>query len=256
MDHLEISRHGRVLTVALNRPEKLNALTAAMQENLLATIRAADTDPDVSVVVVKGNGRAFSSGADLNAAASTTTGPRRSVRDAAGDMAANRKRVGTLLNLWSSSKPLIAQVHGYCIGTANEIVGAADLVVCGESTKMGMPEAREFALPPTLGFWPARIGPSRTKELLFTGRWLTGHEAVDYGLAIAVLPDEELDTHVEELSARIAEVPVSRLAVCKQAVNEWAEASGFRTAALRGAEYHAIFHQSSSWEEKLRKTAD
>jgi enoyl-CoA hydratase len=249
MEHLAIDQQGAVRRITLDRPDKLNAMSPAMETGFLAAVDDAVADPATSVIVVSGNGRAFCSGADLRAGAGTGAGAEgdASVRDAPGDMVLNRGRVERWLRLWSVPKPLIAQVHGYCIGTANEIVGAADLVVCGESARIGMPEARAFALPPTLGFWPSRIGLARTKELLFTGRFLTGEEALAYGLAIAVVPDDELAAHVDALAATIAEVPPAILAVCKQAVNEWAEAAGVRTAALRGAEYHAIFHQASTW---------
>jgi enoyl-CoA hydratase len=101
------------------------------------------------VIVLAGAGRSFSSGADLDTAADGA-----SVSDAPADMIRNRARVEAWLSLWSAPKPLIAQVHGWCLGTANELAGACDLVVCGESAKLGMPEVRHFALPPTLGFWP------------------------------------------------------------------------------------------------------
>jgi enoyl-CoA hydratase len=252
VEHIKITQQDAVRRIILNRPDKLNAMPPSMQEDFLRCIDDAAEDTDTSVVVVSGAGRAFSSGADLKAAAAKGGD---STSNAPVDMILNRQRVEKLLHLWSFPKPLIAQVHGYCIGNANEIVGAADLVVCGESTKIGMPEAREFALPPTLGFWPARLGLSRTKELLFTGRWLSGAEAVQCGLAIAVVPDDDLESYVDALAAKVAEVPSAILAVCKQAVNEWAEVAGLRTAALRGAEYHAIFHQASTWAKKLAEAA-
>jgi enoyl-CoA hydratase len=249
MEWLEIEQRGPVRRVVLNRPDKLNAMPPGMEAEFFGAINAAMSADDTSVVVVSGAGRAFCSGADIKAVGGSDGGA--SVRNAPGDMVANRRRVEQWLALWSAPKPLIAQVHGYCLGIANEIVGAADLVVCGESARIGMPEAREFALPPTLGFWPARLGLARAKELLFTGRLMTGAEAVEYGLAVAAVPDAELHDYVDALAAKIGETPLALLTVAKQAVNEWGETFGIRTAALRGAEYHAIFHQGSSWEARV-----
>lgn len=140
-------------------------------------------------------------------------------------------------------------MHGYCLGSAQELAGGCDLVVQGESAKLGMPEVRSIALPPTLGSWPARIGLQRAKGLLFTGRLVSGAEAVALGLAIACVPDAELGAHVDALAARIAEVPPARLAVIKQAANAWYETFGVREAALRGAEYHTIYRQISEWSD-------
>jgi enoyl-CoA hydratase len=242
--------HGAVRRITFNRPEKHNAFTPAMEAELFAAIDAALADPAARVIVLAGAGRSFSSGIDLNAA-----GPGAAdVSDAAADLARSRTRVGAWLSLWSAPKPLIAQVHGWCLGTANELAGCCDLVVCGESARMGMPEVRSFALPPTLGFWPARIGLQRTKELLFTGRHVSGAEAVELGLAIACVPDAELGAHVDALAAKIAEVPAALLAVTKQAANAWAESAGLPGAALRGAEFHALYHQASAWPEVARKS--
>jgi len=118
--------------------------------------------------------------------------------------------------------------------------------VCGTSSRFGFPEMRQVALFPTLGFWPDRIGIQRTKELAFTGRLVEGPEAVELGLAMECVPDETLEARVDELAASIAEVDANRLSVVKAAINGWAEARGVRAAALRGSDFHAIYHQSSA----------
>ena len=180
-----------------------------------------------------------------------------SIADAPADVVNNRARVNKWLELWSSPKPIIAQVHGYCLGTANELVACCDMVVCGPSVKFGMPEAREFALPPTLAFWPMRVGVALTKELLFTGRFVEADEAVAIGLANHVVgSEEELGAHVDELAAHIAEVPAARLAMVKQAVNSWAETFGLREASYRGAEYHALYHQASTFADHVAEQRD
>jgi enoyl-CoA hydratase len=241
-----VEQFGAVRRLILNRPKKLNALDSAMSALFFSAVDDAVADPDTHAIIVSGAGRAFCSGADMSPRPGPDGRPDQAPPTppgAAADMLANRSRVEAWLRLWSIPKPLIAQVHGYCLGLANEIAGCADIVVCGESARFGMPEAREFALPPTLGFWPMRIGPARTKELLWSGRLVDGQEAVRIGLADHVVSDDALAAEAETLAARIGEVPTARLAVVKQAVNSWAEAFGAREAALRGAEYHAIYHQ-------------
>jgi enoyl-CoA hydratase len=246
-----VDQLGAVRRITLNRPEKLNAINRELNSAFFAAVDEAVADPATHVILVRGAGRAFCSGADMRSAAGAVPGPPAagfgaddaSMKSGPVDMILNRGRVEKWLHLWSTPKPLVVQVHGYCLGLANEIAGCADFVVCSESAQFGMPEARDFALPPTLGFWPMRVGQARTKELLWTGRMVGGREAAAIGLADLVVADDALSAEAEALAARIAEVPVARLAVVKQAVNSWAETMGVREAALRGAEYHALYHQ-------------
>jgi enoyl-CoA hydratase len=242
-ESIVVHQAGRVRRIVLNRPEKLNAITTPMWRGLFAEVDEALADDEVGVVVISGSGRAFSAGADLDEGGVDKAG----VLRAPSDMSENRMKLAEIMRLWAAPKPVIAQVHGYCIGSANDIVAIADLIVCGESALFGMPEARRFALPPTLGFWPFRIGLAKTKELLFTGRFVGGREAAAIGLATDVVSDESLEAHVDALAAAIADVPSDRLAVVKQAANSWFEVLGLPQAAMRGAEYHAIYHQASEW---------
>ena len=242
-DDVLVVDRDHVRRLVLHRPHRLNAFTPAMEARLFGLIESAMADDEVRVVVISGAGRAFSSGADMKEGGDD----RAAVLDTSADMVANRAKLRHLMALWAAPKPVIAQVHGYCIGMANDVLAVADLVVCATSARIGMPEVREFALPPTLGLWPMKIGLARTKEVLLTGRYITGDEAVAVGLAVEVVPDDELERRVDELAATIAEVPAGRLAVIKQAVNSWAEVAGLAEAVQRGAEYHALYHQVSTW---------
>ena len=232
---------GAVRRLRLNRPDKLNALSPALLDELTSALDAAMGDPDVRVVVVSGQGRAFSAGADVRAEDAEFHAR---LQNAPLDMTFTGQRVEHWLRLKSLPKPVIAQVHGYCLGLANELLGCADLVVCGESARFGMPEVREIGLFPTLGFWPERLGVQRTMELLLTGRMLDGAEAARLGLAISCVPDAELDACVDALAASIAAMDLGRLLVTKAAVNAWTEAGGAHAAARRGAQFHALYHQA------------
>ncbi|MGE0878183.1 MAG: enoyl-CoA hydratase/isomerase family protein [Acidimicrobiia bacterium] len=239
-EHVVVEVADRVMVITLNRPQKLNAITPAMNASMDAAFADARSRDDVGVVLIKGNGRAFSAGADLgNAAAGGGTR-----HNAPADMVANRKRVQGLLDLWSFPKPVVAAVHGYCLGVASELMACCDMVVVGENAKIGSPETRTIALIPTLAFWPSSLGIALTKDMLFTGRLLDGREAVAYGLAARVVPDADVHTAALEIAKNIAEVPTARLAVVKQSVNSWVEGT-LIPAALKGAEYHALFHQAS-----------
>lgn len=246
MSMLEVEQQGAVRRLRLNRPESLNALSTGLLRRLREELESAMADRATAVVVISGNGRSFSAGADVKESAHTGGEAEADRRDAPKDMALARQQVERWLSLWTLPKPIIGQVHGHCLGLANELIGCCDLVVCGRSARFGMPELRQVALFTTLGFWPDRIGLQRAKELAFTGRLVEGPEAVELGLAIECVPDDELDARVDELAASIAEVGPDRLAVVKAAINGWGEAKGVRTAALRGGDYHAIYHQASA----------
>ena len=199
------TQQGRVRRITLNRPEKHNAMDAQMQADLFELVDAAVRDPDTGVVVLAGAGKSFCSGADMRPTREPPGGGKAaSVSDAAADMTNNRAHVDRWLSLWSAPKPLIAQVHGHCIGIANELAACCDLVVCGESARFGMPEAREFALPPTLAFWPLRIGLARTKELLFTGRVFSSGEAERMGLVNRAVAPEDVLPEARELAQQVA----------------------------------------------------
>ncbi|MGV0791452.1 enoyl-CoA hydratase/isomerase family protein [Mycolicibacterium sp. XJ1819] len=235
---ITLEQTGAVRRLILNRPEKLNAMTAAMEELLVAELEDAAADTDTVCVVISGAGRAFCSGFDLDDMKRAGD-----LGDAAADLANNTARVQRWMRIRDFAKPLIAQVHGYCLGVANELVGCCDLIVCGESARFGMPEVREFALPPTLGFWPHLLGPARTKELLFTGRLVDGAEAVRLGLAVDVVDDESLAGRVDELAEKIATASPAALAVAKQAVNSWVD-SATAAAIRQGPALHSVYHQA------------
>jgi enoyl-CoA hydratase len=246
MTVLEIDQHDGVRRLRLNRPDRLNALNGELLAALRAELDAAMADDATAVVVLSGAGRAFSAGADVKDTAHGAGDAETRRRAAPKDMGDARRQAENWLSLWTLPKPVIAQVHGYCLGLANELVGCADIVICGQSAQFGFPEMREVALFTTLGFWPDRVGLQRAKELMFTGRLVAGPEAAELGLALECVPDVRLEARVDELAASIAGVGPDRLAVVKAAVNGWAEARGVRNAVLRGGDFHAIFHQASN----------
>lgn len=244
-----------VRRLRLDRADKLNALSPALLRELTDALDAAMADDDVRVVVLSGEGRAFSAGADVGIETDGGGEFRARLEDAPMDMARTALQVEEWSRLRSLPKPIIAQVHGYCLGLANELVGCADLVICAESARFGMPEVREIGLFPTLGYWPERLGVQQTMELVLTGRLVEGAEAVALGLAVRCVSDDALEATVDELARSIAEVDVGRLVVTKAAVNAWSDQAGSLLATRRGAQFHAIYHQAGR-AARARQDAD
>jgi enoyl-CoA hydratase/carnithine racemase len=188
MTIVETEDRGAVRHIVLNRPEKRNAFN---QELVIATgeaLRAAADDPSVLCVVLRGEGPMFSSGMDLGSLAGLAETPER--------LRPFRRRC---IDAWNAAeemtKPVVCQIHGACIGGAMELALACDLRVIAADALVGMPETRIGLIPDVGGSsrLPQIVGLGRAKELIMTGKLITGEEAEPIGLANRVAPAEELD---------------------------------------------------------------
>ncbi len=238
---------GAVAYLTLNRPEKLNAISPQLRDDLEAALRALDDGDEVRVVVLKAAGRAFCAGYDLTPRPGS--GGRRNI---ARDRDGLRKSIERWLWMWNYRKPIIAQVHGYCLAGGGELAGMCDLIFCAEDARFGHPAGRALGIPPTLGLWPVKIGMLKSKELLFTGDTIDGKEAERIGMVNRALPAAELDGFVRRFAERVAQVPLDALTVHKHVVNRWFEVMGLRTGAAEGAEFDAIYHETPAAAEFAR----
>lgn len=175
----------RLLT--LNRPEKLNAMSGALIEALLAAVDAADADPDVAALVIAGGERAFSAGADMAEAAAHAADD----ADAARRHAASRAAIYRLGS--RTDKPIIAAVRGYALGGGADLAISADMVVAGESAVFGYPELkRGLAATMVTPGLVHRIGPKAAFELLTLAENVPAARALALGMINRVVPDDEV----------------------------------------------------------------
>ena len=240
----------RICTITLNRPEKLNAMSKTMLDEIEAAFAAAKADSDVSVVLLKGAGRSFCSGYDLapndwilSQYGADFEGPVDAVIDR-DDVSEILER---WLRLWKFPKPIVAQVQGACLSGAGELLGITDLVVAGEGSRFGHPAGRDLGIPVTLSFWPMLIGIRKTKELLFTAKLITGGEAERIGLVNQVVPDDELDDAALTLARDVARTAEVGLRMSKLATNRWFENMGLLASCYSTADLDTFFHQSSTY---------
>jgi len=194
-NEITLTRQADVATVAMNRPDALNAITPGMLAELNAAFDSLAVDSGVRFVVLTGAGRAFSAGVDLKAL---------------GERTLERGKVGDILDLparaltekiATMAQPVIARVNGFCFTGALELALACDLMVVSDKARLGDTHAK-WALRPTWGMsqrLPARVGIVKARELSYTARTLTGQEACDLGIANSVAPHEELDAAIESL---------------------------------------------------------
>lgn len=192
-DVVEMRQDGAVLTIALNRPEKHNALTPELIERLTAVFHQDATHRDVRVIVLTGNGRSFCAGADLNTM--------RAVSDYDfGANVADGKAIFDLVQaIDNCPKPVIGRVNGAAIGGGVGLVSACDIVVAVERVKFAFSEVRLGIVPAVISpFVLAKIGAGNGRELFLTGERFDVHRARQIGLVQHVVAEDALDTAVAE----------------------------------------------------------
>jgi enoyl-CoA hydratase len=210
---LRLTRRGRVLTIALNRPEALNAVDGAMHAELADVFLDAEADPESDVVVLTGEGRAFSAGGDLAWLEDSTKD------GAAGPSAVEGKRI--VFSLLEMEKPIIARLNGHCVGLGCTLALFCDVIIAAERAKIGDPHVRVGLVAGDGGaaIWPQLVGFARAKEYLMTGDLMSAAEAERIGLINRVVPEAELDAAVYGLAERLAAGPRQAVRGTKVSVN-------------------------------------
>jgi enoyl-CoA hydratase len=229
---------GAIATVTLNRPERLNTIVPPMPDEFEQAIRTATEDQSVKVIIVRGAGRAFSGGYDFAGGFDhwdewiTTDGKWDPGKDFS--WSTNRLVAPTqkFMSMWHTHKPVIVQVHGWCVGGASDTALCGDLVIASEDARIGTPYSRMWGAYLS-GMWIYRLGLTKAKEHALTGKPLSGREAADIGLINEAVPFEELEETVRHRAEELASIPASQLAAMKLVVNHAFENMGiFSTQTL------------------------
>ena len=223
--------HVRRLT--LNRPEKRNALSNALRGELFAALEAADQDPGVRVIILRGAGPCFSSGYDLAGVGALP------FHTAGGQGQWARHVVEGCFRMWDMAKPIIAQVHGWCLAGGSELAVACDLVYVAEDAKIGYPAVRTMS-PPDNQYHAWIVGMRAAMELMLTGDAFDGLEAVRLGFANRAFRAEELEGEVLAMAERIAKVDPELAQLNKRLVHRQMEAMGMRAGIRAGTDLHAL----------------
>jgi enoyl-CoA hydratase len=230
---------GAVATVTLNRPDRLNTIVPPMPDELEAAVHRAVADESVKVIVLRGAGRAFCAGFDFGGGfhhwddALTTEGEWDPGKDFVMATAPTSGPVPKFMSMWRSPKPVIAQVHGWCVGGGSDMALCADLVVASEDARIGTPYSRMWGAYLS-GMWLYRLGLTRAKEYALTGKPLSGREAADIGLINEAVPFASLEETVRALADRLASIPLSQLSAMKLVVNQAYENMGLASTQTLG----------------------
>jgi enoyl-CoA hydratase len=224
----------RVATLTLNRPERLNTIVPELIDAFDETLARAIADPQIHAIRLKGAGRTFCAGYDIDwGAEMMEQAESGKAWDPILDYQTMSRYVSSYMSLWRSPKPVIAQVHGFCVGGGTDFALCSDLIVCSEECRIGYPPARVWGSP-TTAMWMYRVGLERSKRLLLTGDPLDGRTAVAWGLASEAVPEAELEGAGAALARRVAQVPQNQLHMMKLLVNQAYEQMGLHTTQLIG----------------------
>ncbi|HLK23372.1 MAG TPA: crotonase/enoyl-CoA hydratase family protein [Caulobacteraceae bacterium] len=238
----------RVCTITLNRPERFNAIERRMPREIRAAVEAAERDPDVHVIVVKGAGKGFCGGYDLKKFAERSdsdsgAGEQEMPWDPTLDFAGMWRNTQDFMSLWRARKPTIAQVHGAAVAGGSDIALCCDFLVMADDARIGYPPARVWGVP-TPAMWVYRLGPQAAKRLMMTGDLISGKEAAEIGLALKAAPAAELDAAVGSLVARLKGVPRNQLMMTKMVVNQAYENMGLATTQMLATFFDGVARHS------------
>ena len=229
-----------VQRITLNNPGKRNPLCNEMRGEMFHAIESAEVDDSIRVTIIRGAGKGFSTGYNLTHGVTGDHG--KSINDTtqpfytAGGLGGwPRHLVEGGFRMWDMAKPIIAQVHGFCIAGATELSLACDLVYVAEDADIGYPIVRN-GTPPNVQFYPWLVGMRNAMELMLTGDSMTGAEAAENGFANRAFPADELEDAVLNMAERVAKVPSDVQQFNKRAVHAQMEEMGIRTGLRKGTE--------------------
>jgi enoyl-CoA hydratase len=231
-----------VAWITLNNPDRYNALEKTMRAELKAALEDAWRDSSVKAVVIRGSGKAFSAGGDISAMLEWT--PTIAMEEL--------KELGTAFVveriIREMPKPVIAMVHGYCLGGGFELAMSCDIVIASEDAKFGTPEIGIGLIPGAGGtqMLPRHVGEKKAKELIFTGDQISAAEAADLGAVNRVVPPDKLMDAVKELLGKLTSKSPVALAAAKEAVN-----ASLELGLTQGIRYEAqVFSRLFSTEDQ------
>jgi enoyl-CoA hydratase len=245
---------GAIATITLNRPERLNTIVPPMPDELQDAVHRASLDAAVKVIVLRGAGRAFCAGFDFGGGFHhwdedmTTDGRWDPGKDFAMATSAAAGPVPKFMSIWRSPKPVIAQVHGWCVGGGSDMALCADLVIASDDARIGTPYSRMWGSYLT-GMWLYRLGLTRAKEYALTGRPLSGAEAAQAGLINRAVPFAELEAEVAAEAGRLAAIPLSQLSAMKLIVNQAYENMGLASTQTLGPILDGLMRNTPDAEE-------
>jgi enoyl-CoA hydratase len=234
-----------VRRITLNRPEKRNALNATLRAEILTAVREHDRDDAVRVTIIRGAGKCFSAGYDLSGDPATQGEP--IDYNADGEGSYMRGVTNGWMSIWELAKPVIAQVHSYCLAGGTELATGCDLVYVADDAKIGYPAVR-FGTP-DMQYHAWMFGMRAGMESMLTGDSFSGIEAAQLGWANRAYPADELEARVLDVATRIAQIPSDLVQINKRTVHRAMEIMGLRQSIRAGTELSALATHTETFQK-------
>jgi enoyl-CoA hydratase len=237
--------------ITLARPDKHNALTSRLLEELEHALWEADSDLSVHCVILRGEGPSFCSGYDLMALGGKKRDGHRTGRSHDDDIWMIEQNNRRIRALWDMHKPSIAQVHGSCLAGGTDVALACDIAIAADDARIGFPAARSMGALPN-NVWMYHCGPQWAKRLQLTGDSINGTDAAKIGLVLKAVPAEALEDEVEGLADRFALIDPDLLAANKRITNLALELMGAKTLQRLAGENDARAHRAPAVRQYVR----
>ena len=240
-------KEGPLAWITFNRPEKLNSITRRMTAEILLATDKAQCDDEVRVIIVKGAGRAFSAGFDLEIDEKTDRTEEEELQELKAELHAD---FDLIMRFWHSPKPTIAAVHTYCLGGAMELAVACDITIAATDCRFGEPEVK-FGSGAVAMILPYICGPKRAKEILLTGNdRISSEQAEAWGLINRVVKPENLVKRAREIALEIARNDQHAVRITKQAINKTYEFGKMRNALKHALELDIAIESTETEESR------
>ena len=231
----------RLATITLNRPEKLNTIRPPMPEELEQCLAEANADRDVRVIILQGAGKSFCAGFDFSEDLEHFSGwggqGGSDQWDPGNDMMMVTSPfagpIPKIMSIWRSPKPVVARVHGWCVGGGSDMALLADVIIASEDARFGTPYSRVWGCYLT-SMWFYRLGLTKVKQLALTGDSISGAEAERLGLINKAVPAEKLNEEVDYWASRMAQCPTTQLAAMKLVINQAFDNMGLTSSQTLG----------------------
>jgi enoyl-CoA hydratase len=223
MAAIRTETHAHVRRLTLCRPNEYNTITPELRDELAAALTDAEDDDGIRVILLDAEGPAFCAGYGLD----WSTDAQAAEDNEAWDSVKDQQLIGSFASTWAklhdSSKPTVAAVQGWCIAGGTNIVFNAHLIVAAASARFGYPPSRVWGVPEAPWTWVARMGLQNARRYMLTGDEFDAHDALDMGIVLSVVPDDQLHEHAMQLAQRIALVPTNQLQMITWALNAVAD---------------------------------
>ena len=245
------SPEDQISRITLNRPKQRNSLSAELRTELFDVLEKNDQDDEVSVTIIRGSGESFCAGYDLK----RTEDAIDHYYTSGGLGYWPRHVVEGCFRIWDLAKPVIAQVHGYCLAGGTELAQSCDLVYVADDAKIGYPVVRNIS-PPDNQFFPWIVGMRKAMELMLTGNSMSGKEAEECGFANMSFPTNDLEKEVLKIAHNVAKVPQDVQQINKRSVHRQMELMGIRSALRAGTEIQQLSMHTKTAKNFFKMVAE